>query len=91
MTVLSLFPHSPHYFSNKKFHLKHIKTLLYLEHTVAVGIGNICLKPSKVGLVVMSEVKVLQPKLRVLQVDLPVALWYFDEWVINWQRKNSTF
>lgn len=60
-----------------------LNVVQHLEHTVAVGIGNICLKPSKVGLVVMSEVKVLQPQLRVLQVDLPVALWYFDEWVIN--------
>jgi hypothetical protein len=41
------------------------------------------------GLVVMAEVKILQPQLRVFQIHLSKSLWYFDERIISYRNKES--
>lgn len=65
----------------------------YLQHAVAVGIGYVCLQASKVGLVVMSKVKVFHAEFRIFYLHFLVLFGDGHEGVLataNRRRRNVT-
>ena len=53
----------------------------YLEHCIAVSIGNVCFKTSKVGFIVVTEVKVFYTELGVFDFHPTISLRHDEEWV----------
>ena len=60
-----------------------VRKIWYLQHGVAVCIGDVGLQASQISLVVVAEVKVLNPKLGVFDLHLAIALGHLHEWLIT--------
>ena len=63
--------------------MRNKNVLTDLQHRVAVGVWNVRLEAGEVSLVVMTEVKVLNAKFRVLDLHLPVAFRHLHKRILS--------